>query len=201
MESPRCSPLGSGTKSSHVARKGLNGTTINNYRDHVERLMSEWLDKPLSVLGLDPSIVASRHDKITREHGPYIANACMRSLRAIYNHARKTARQLPSENPVSAVDWNQEKRRDTGLSLSELAVWMNDLAALDNPIRREFHLFLLLSGSRPRALKHVRIEHIDFRARILHVPRPKGGEAKAFDIPLSRAMMLCLGVGYPCLPK
>jgi hypothetical protein len=35
-------------------------------------------------------------------------------------------------------------------------------------------------------------EHIDFRARILHVPRPKGGEAKAFDIPLSRAMILCL---------
>ena len=69
---------------------------------------------------------------------------------------------------------------------------MNDLAALDNPIRREFHLFLLLSGSRPRALKHARIEHIDFRARILHVPRPKGGEAKAFDIPLSRAMILCL---------
>ena len=126
---------------SHVARKGLSGTTINNYRDHVERLMSEWLDKPLSVLGLDPSIVASRHDKITREHGPYIANACMRSLRAIYNHARKTARQLPPENPVSAVDWNQEKRRDTGLSLSELAVWMNDLAALDNPYVANFIYF------------------------------------------------------------
>jgi integrase len=176
----------------HVVRKGLSGTTINNYRDHFERLMSDWLDKPLLVLGLDPSIVALRHDKITREHGPYIANACMRSLRAIYNHARKTARQLPPENPVAAVDWNQEKRRDTGLSLSELAVWMNDLAALDNPIRREFHLFLLLSGSRPRALKHAQIEHINFRARILHVPRPKGGEAKAFDIPLSRAMILCL---------
>ncbi|MGH6847672.1 MAG: integrase arm-type DNA-binding domain-containing protein [Methylocella sp.] len=176
----------------HVARKGLSGTTISNYRDHVERLMSDWLDKPLSVLGLDPSIVTSRHDKITCENGPYIANACMRSLRAIYNHARKTARQLPPENPVSAVDWNQEKRRDTGLSLNEIAAWMNDLAALDNPVRREFHLFLLLSGSRPRALKHAQIEHVNFRARILHVPKPKGGEEKAFDIPLSRAMILCL---------
>ena len=29
-------------------------------------------------------------------------------------------------------------------------------------------------------------------ARILHVPKPKGGEAKAFDIPLSHAMILCL---------
>jgi integrase len=116
----------------------------------------------------------------------------MRTLRAIYNHARKTARQLPAENPVSAVDWNQEKRRDTGLGLHEIAAWMNDLAALDNPVRREFHLFLLLSGSRPDALKRAKIEHVDFRARLLHMPRPKGGEAKAFDIPLSRAMILCL---------
>jgi len=69
---------------------------------------------------------------------------------------------------------------------------MNDLAALDNPVRREFHLFLLLSGSRPDALKRAKIEHVDFRARLLHMPRPKGGEAKAFDIPLSRAMILCL---------
>jgi hypothetical protein len=28
--------------------------------------------------------------------------------------------------------------------------------------------------------------------RILHVPKPKGGEVKAFDIPLSRAMIGCL---------
>jgi Arm DNA-binding domain len=99
----------------HVVPKGLSGTTIKNYRDHVERLMADWLDQPLSVLGLEPNLVASRHDKITREQGPYLANGCMRTLRAIYNHARKTARQLPAENPVSAVDWNQEKRRDTGL--------------------------------------------------------------------------------------
>jgi integrase len=176
----------------HVVRKSLSGTTIKNYRDHVERLMADWLDQPLSVLGLEPNLVASRHDEITREQGPYLANGCMRTLRAIYNHARKTARQLPAENPVSAVDWNQEKRRDTGLGLHEIAAWMNDLAALDNPVRREFHLFLLLSGSRPDALKRAKIEHVDFRARLLHMPRPKGGEAKAFDIPLSRAMILCL---------
>jgi hypothetical protein len=66
----------------------------------------------------------------------------MRSLRAIYNHARKTARQLPADNPVSAVDWNQEKRRDSGFGLNEIAAWMNDLSALDNPVRREFQSLL-----------------------------------------------------------
>jgi integrase len=147
---------------------------------------------PLVKLGDDPSIVASLHDRITRENGPYIANACMRSLRAIYNHARKTARHLAAEDPVSAFDWNQERRRDTGLGLDEIAAWMSDLAALDNPIRPEFHLFLLLSGSRPDALKRSQISDIDFNARVLRIPKPKGGESKAFDIPLSRAMIRCL---------
>jgi integrase len=116
----------------------------------------------------------------------------MRSLRAIYNHARKTARSLPAENPVIAVDWNSEKRRNTALGLSELLPWIEELRALENPLRREFHLFLLLSGSRPDAVKRARIEHVNFRARILHIPKPKGGEVKAFDIPLSAVMIRCL---------
>jgi len=154
--------------------------------------MADWLDQPLSVLGNDPSLVALRHEKITAENGPYIANGCMRSLRAIYNHARKTARSLPAENPVIAVDWNAEKRRNTALGLAELGPWVGDLRALENPIRREFHFFLLLSGSRPDALKRARVGHLNFRTRILHIPKPKGGEEKAFDIPLSRAMISCL---------
>ena len=116
----------------------------------------------------------------------------MRSLRAIYNHARKIARSLPAENPVTAIDWNPEKRRDTALGAAELGRWMNDLSLIANPIRREFHLCLLISGSRPDALKRATIEHVDFRGRVLHVPKPKGGEVKAFDIPLSRAMIRCL---------
>lgn len=43
-----------------------------------------------------------------------------------------------------------------------------------------------------RALKSARIEHIDFRARLFHVPKPKGGEDRAFNIPLSRAMIRCM---------
>jgi integrase len=179
-------------RDSHLKRKGRSEGTIENVRDHVERLMADWLDQPMSVLGNDPSVVAARHEKITAENGPYIANGCMRSLRAIYNHARKTARSLPAENPVIAVDWNSEKRRNTALSLSELARWAEELRTLENLIRREFHLLLLLSGSRPDALKRAKVKHVNFESRILHIPKPKGGEVKAFDIPLSRAMIRCL---------
>ncbi|MGZ9243873.1 MAG: integrase [Candidatus Binatia bacterium] len=179
-------------RTAHMIRKGRSEGTIENYRDHIERLFGDWLDKPLARLGRQPKFVAERHDKITKENGPYIANGAMRSLRAVYNHARKANTDLPAANPTLAVDWNQEARRNTGMGASDLSGWLEELRVFENLIRREFHLLLLLSGSRPTALKRARIEHIDFRARLLHIPKPKGGEERAFDIPLSMAMIRCI---------
>lgn len=176
----------------HMIRKGRDARTIENYRDHMERLFEGWLDKPLARLGRKPSLVADRHNEISKENGRYIANGAMRSLRAVYNHARKTNLDLPPINPVTAIDWNVEERRNTGMGVSHMAPWFAELTALTNPVRREFHLMTLLSGSRPTALKNVRIEHIDFRSRLLHIPKPKGGVKKAFDIPLSRPMIRCI---------
>jgi integrase len=179
-------------RDSHMRRKNRSEGTIANYADHVDRLMADWRDDPLSKLGNDPSLVKARHDELTRENGPYIANGCMRSLRAIYNHARKTARNLPADNPTQAVDWNPEQRRDTAMGLRDLLGWFAEAAALDNLVRREFHLFLLLSGSRPDPIKRARLEHLNLRRRTLHIPKPKGGTDRAFDIPLSREMMRAL---------
>lgn len=179
-------------RDAHMIRKGRSAGTIENYRDHIERLFEDWLDRPLGRLGRHPELVVERHDKITKENGPYIANGAMRSLRAVYNHARKSNRDLPAANPTLAVDWNQETRRNSGMGINDLPAWLEELYAMDNPVRREFHLLTILSGSRPTALKNVRIEHIDFRARLLHIPKPKGGEERAFDIPLSRAMIRCI---------
>lgn len=176
----------------HLLRKGRSEKTVSSYRDHVERIFAEWLDAPLHELATDPARVAKKHDDVTRENGPYIANGSMRTLRAIYRHARKTNKRLPSDNPADAVDWNEEKRRDTGMGVCDLKGWFLQLAALENPVRREFHLLILLSGSRPTALREIKPNHVNFRRRTLRVPRPKGGSKRAFDIPLSREMVRCL---------
>jgi integrase len=114
------------------------------------------------------------------------------SIAGADNYARKTNKSLPRDNPADAVDWNEEERRNTGMRSADLKPWFTELAALDNPVRREFHLFTLLCGSRPTALQRIQPNHIDFRRRTLHIPKPKGGKKKAFDIPLSREMILCL---------
>ncbi len=179
-------------RDAHMRRKERSEATIRSYQDHVERLMRDWLDLPLKTLGDNPRLVADRHDQLTTKRGPSVGNGCMRTLRAIYNHARKAARELPPDNPTMAVDWNVEKRRDTALGAEDLPQWFLEAGRLRHPIRREFQLFMLLSGSRPGALMQARIEDLDVRRRILHIPRPKGGAKRAFDIPLSRPMILCL---------
>lgn len=176
----------------HLVRKGRSAGKIESYRDHVERLFRDWLDLSLQELAGDPGKVITRYDEITKEHGPYIANGSMRTLRAIYNHARKAHRYLPVDNPAGSVNWNSEERRSTTMGLSDLPHWLRQVAALPNPIRREFHLFSLLSGYRPTALMEGKPQHLDLRRRVLHIPRPKGGAERAFDIPLSRQMILCL---------
>jgi integrase len=176
-------------RDAHMKRKGRNSGTIEGYRDHMERLFKDWLDNPLARLGRQPHLVVERHEKLSKENGPYIANGSMRSLRAVYNHARKSNPDLLAVNPVSAIDWNKEHRRNTGMGPNDISGWLRELYAMDNPLRQEFHLFTLFSGSRPTALKKIRFEHVDLRRRIIHIPRPKGGEEKAFDIPLSRPMI------------
>ncbi|WP_297323591.1 integrase arm-type DNA-binding domain-containing protein [uncultured Bartonella sp.] len=179
-------------KETHMIRKGRSSKTIEEYERHIKGVLSGWLDVSLADLGNSPDIVAKKHDEITKNNGPYQANSAMRTFRAIYNHAKHKDRSMPRDIPTDAVDWNEEKRRDTGMSESEIRPWLTELYRLDNPLRREFHLFLLLSGSRPTAIKTAKIEHINFRRRVLFVPSPKGGEKKAFEIPLSREMIRCL---------
>lgn len=124
----------------HMIRKGRSEKTIEGYRDHVERIFKVWLDEPVAELANDPSRVAELHDKLTRKNGPYIANISMRTLRAIYNHIRRKHRALPVFNPTDGVDWNREERRNTAMGLSDLPAWFAELAKMENPIRREFHL-------------------------------------------------------------
>jgi hypothetical protein len=124
-------------RDAHMRRKGRNAGTIENYRDHMERLFANWLDKPLARLGRQPNLVLERHEKITEENGPYIANGSMRSLRAVYNHARKSNADLPPMNPVTAIDWNKERRRNTGMGMNDVGGWFKELDALPNPLRRE----------------------------------------------------------------
>jgi hypothetical protein len=172
--------------------KGRSASTIEWYEDYItDGPLKGWADTQL--VSITPEMVAALHTRVTKQHGPYRANGAMRTLRAVYNHAKlKVDRALPQIDITMLVEWNAEKRRNTGMGLGRLAAWGRQLAALENPVRREFHLLCLLSGSRPEALSKSEWTHLSVARRVLHIPAPKGGDERAFDIPLSRPMLYCV---------
>jgi integrase len=171
---------------------GRSPKTITQYRDCLFRLTADWLDRSLAEIGDDLAGVSKRHRRITKERGPYMANAWARSISAVYRHARKRIDRTLPEAPTVAVSLNKEHRRNTALAPDEIPEWNRQRLALSNPVRREMHLFILLSGMRPTATINARWEHLNVKDRTLHVPSPKGGTDRAFYLPLSRAMLACL---------
>lgn len=117
--------------------------TIEDYRGLVERLLEEWLDTTLHELATEPVRVANKHDDITRKKRPYMADGSMRTLRAIYNHARKRNGSLAPDHPADPVDWNvesQESALQDGSEEVPADVQPNRRLPMENKSVRSFKL-------------------------------------------------------------
>lgn len=176
-----------------LPRKGSRPRTVEGYDKIMRTLMKDWSAVPLRKFADKPHLVEERHHKITQENGPYAANGYGRTFRRLYRYAQaKLDRTLPLVQWSQVITWNAEKRDHSGMDEDELGGWFVQLGALKNGVRREFHLFTLLSGSRPDALSKARWKDLDLKRRALRITEPKGGPNRAFSIPLSRDMLKSL---------
>lgn len=138
--------------------------------------LSAWLRRPLAEITRGDC--EARHDRLTTDVGDQTADRVMRHLRAIYNTALKKV-DLPT-NPTVAVEWHGTRRRDyPRLDLSALP--LDEV----NVVQRGAALTMLTTGLRIADCFSVRWADLDFNKRTLHRPCPKGGESKAFTLPLS----------------
>lgn len=164
-----------------MRNKGCSPRSLADLDYYLTNYLADWLDRPLAEI--TRADAATRHRKIGKNgKTPYIANSVFRCFRAIYNTARKK-HSLP-ENPAIGVDWYKERRRRE--PVEDLPAWWRQVVAMrDHPIRRAFNLFVISTGLRREDARTVRWEHIDFKRCTIHRPKPKGGEDRAFTVPLS----------------
>jgi integrase len=187
-----------------ITREGKSPRTIADYQDKFDRHLKAWHDKPLAdirredVIG-EHAAITDRARKLRAGQkyasGKYAANGTMRFARAVWNYANDELETpgLPERNPFrSGKLFHKEKARNTGMGVAELPAWWAELQALPNPIRREMHLFMLLSGLRRTDVLTARPEYLNDQRPSLRLPSPKGGEDRAFELPLSRPMLECL---------
>lgn len=187
-----------------ITKEGKSVRTIADYQDKFDRHLKDWHDRPLADLKRED--VIKEHAAITDRarkarsgqkysSGKYAANGTMRFARAVWNHAKDELETpgLPERNPFrSGKLFHKEKARNTGMGVLELPGWWVQLQALPNPIRRELHLFTLLSGLRRTDVVTARWKNLNIARPSLKLPSPKGGDERAFELPLSTAMLECL---------
>lgn len=167
-------------------RMGRRPGTIEGYRKLFRRYLTDWTDRPLKEIGDDTFGVDALHRKITKEHGPICANQTMRLLRAVYRYARRKQRDLPPP-PTEAVDFNQEIGRKE--FVRDWPAWWAAVHKLNYPVARDWYLFLAFTGMRRGAAREAQVKDFDPENGFLHVPNPKGGPKRAFDLPLSSYMV------------
>jgi integrase len=164
--------------------------TITRERD---KYLKDWIGRPLRAI--ERAHCRALHEKLSKDHGPYLANRVMRHVRAAWNTALKE-HDLPA-NPTIAVHWNKERRRQEPIAWDKLPAWKGTVMSLEpivvdrqrvgtRPgVRGDYQMFMLLTGLRRMDAATVRWEHIDLEKGLLHRPNPKGGKERAFTIPLS----------------
>ena len=176
-----------------MAKKGRSPRTIADYTFKFERHLARWHSTPMS--SIRRADVEKAHGEITASVGPYVANGVMRVAHAVYAHALKDLEvtDLPPLNPFRSRNlFNKETPRKNAVGSRTAAKWFKELLALDNGVRREMHWLTYLSGLRRRTVTALAWRDISIRKRVAFIRLPKGGEDRAFSIPLSRAMVRCL---------
>lgn len=183
----------------HLAAKPLSPRTKEDYRYNCGQYLDDWLDRPLADIGADRAAVRERHRRITERHGAPSADNVFRIFRALYNRGLREHPDLPA-NPTANVDYHGLRRRKVDVEAERLRVWGKAVLGL-HPVRRDLHLFMMLTGMRRTSACEARADDLDLGARTLHVPKPKGGSTRAFDLPLSAALVDLLGHRLSESPK
>ncbi len=152
-----------------------------------DRYLADW--KKLPLTSLTRSMVRAKHQELSETRGKVTANHVMRDFRAAYNLALRIIDdpdQLP-DNPVKAVTFNKERRKNAVIMPEDLADWWVKIQGLPSPLRRTMHELGIYSGLRPGTLVSLRRDWINLGNRAISIPKMKSG--RSFDLPLSGHML------------
>jgi integrase len=160
--------------------------TIHHCELMMNKHVSDLLDRPLREITRGQ--LGRLHESIGAEHGTAAANNVLRNLRAIHNHAMARDDGLGLW-PGRGVRLFPDNERDE--IVEDLPAWRAKLDRCESPVVRDWWLFVLYTGL--RRADALSAQHSLVRDGVLHLPNPKGGERRAFDLPLSTQALEIIG--------
>lgn len=134
-----------------VSRK-LKDKTVRNYNQRLNTHCPEWLDLPMTCISREMV-----HTKFASIRGDAIANATMRTVRALFRFAQyryTDERGVPriACNPIQCLSetrsWKKERRRTRVIRPQQLQPFVTALYSLHSETPRDLILLLLFTGMR-----------------------------------------------------
>jgi integrase len=164
-----------------MKKKNRSQVTFDDYQAKIDAHLKDWLDLPLVEITRD--LCNRRHEKIGENNGTYMANGCMRVVRAIWRRARRQYPELP-ESPTANVDFYEEKNRTA--VITDWPAWWSGVQRIGSPVRRDFYIWLAFSGCRAGETMRMPIEDFDPENGVFKYSLTK---TEAFEMPLSGFMV------------
>lgn len=162
-----------------------SAATLANH-DRAFRHVEDWAEKPLAEISASTERVQRRSRDITDgktigetlRGGKGAANLVAMLLGVVYRYGQDS--DLPDFVPSRAVRHalHTLPRRRRALAAKDLPGWNARRLAL-SPVRREFHLLNLLTGSRQEQLRTLTWADVDFEVGTVRFSKPKGGTSRA----------------------
>lgn len=167
-----------------LVAKGRSPKTIEGYAECLRIHMCKFLPLDLHYLGSDEgrALLVDLHRSLTRQGKKSTADGVMRVFRAIYRRARRINTSLP-ESPTQAISFNNVPGRKR--VVKDLSEWSQIVGTLSNPLMADLYWIAMLTGAREATICEAKIEEIDLESGWWHIPNPKGGASRAYDVPLS----------------
>jgi integrase len=180
-----------------MRKKGRSDRSVQTFIHETNKYLADWLDRPFSEL--TGAKLVELHQQIkdraarrtgtnpANDKGAPLANRVIAHVSASWRSLNKKLEgKLGTWNPASAVDKDTIKPKRERILDEDLPDYATRVATMRSPIKRDGLMFALYTGLRHEDVRTLRFEYVDWDEHTLRLPDPKGGEAKAFTIPLSK---------------
>jgi integrase len=168
----------------YVERHPLSEKSKLGYSEMMHEHLKDWLE--LSLPTITGHMVEDRYHELVKTKRAATANMCMRIFRAVYNYAASRDRTIPP-NPALMLkrQWKKLNPRTRLVGAKRLAAFYAAVLKLENPIQRDYILFLLFTGLRRTAAASLTWDRVDLTERVVRVPPKFKHKRDEFKLPIS----------------
>jgi integrase len=193
---PKASKGGSPTLAAiltdYLTARGSNlaPRTVETYNDLAKLHLDGWRKKPINQITAE--MVENRHRAIAddvakagRSSGHNTANAVMKVVRLLWNHALEKQPAL-GPNPVRLRKrWFKVESRTGMVQSEQLPAFYQAIMKLPNPVHRDYLVLLLFTGLRRREAASLTWQDIDFVKREIRIPASVTKAKRKLDLPMT----------------